>query len=324
MHTRMRLRQGIALLCLAPLALAAAPPAKDAPAATEEEAPPRLQIASLNPIVSDLARHVGGEAVHVIDLMPVDANPHTFYPSPDHLKEASRSALVLAAGKGLEPYLPEFRESLGSHVPLLEVGDSVPSITLTADHHTHDHTGGACPAHTQAAIDPHWWHSIRNAQRAARAIARQLAEIDPARAALYEQQCATYTDQLDALSEWARQQIATIPRQDRELATSHAAFGYLCREFGLRAITVQGLTTEEQPTPGYLKEVVAALKAQHVRAVFPERNANPKVLASMVREANVRIGGELCAGAPPTSAPTYEAMMRTNITTIVESLRRNE
>ena len=40
-----------------------------------------------------------------------------------------------------------------------------------------------------------------------------------------------------------------IPRRDRELTTSHAAFGYLCREFGLRSITVQGLTTEENPEP---------------------------------------------------------------------------
>jgi len=64
-----------------------------------------LRVASLNPIVSDLARQVGGSDVDVIDLMPVGSNPHAFNPTPGDLKTASSSALILAAGKGLETYL---------------------------------------------------------------------------------------------------------------------------------------------------------------------------------------------------------------------------
>ena len=60
-----------------------------------------------------------------------------------------------------------------------------------------------------------------------------------------------------------------------------------------------------------------------VRAVFPEDNANPKVIASMVRETGVKVGGGLYAGTLPPASPTYESMMRSNITTIVESLVEN-
>jgi zinc/manganese transport system substrate-binding protein len=107
------------------------------------------------------------------------------------------------------------------------------------------------------------------------------------------------------------------------LTTSHAAFGYLCREFGLRSITVQGLSTEDSPNPTYLKDVVKTLVAEDVRAVFPEDNANPKVIAGMVRETGVRVGGGLYAGTLPPASPTYEDMVRSNITTIVESLAGN-
>lgn len=274
-----------------------------------------LRVASLHPIVSDLARQVGGEDVEVIDLMPVGANPHKFYPSPSHLKQASHAALVLAAGKGLETYLHEFEESLGSNVQLMEVGDSVPSLKVE-----HDEVFVCAPDHAEGAIDPHWWHSVKAAKRAAHAIADKLSEIDPVHASDYERRYTAYAVRLDELHDWARKRISTIPRWDRELVTSHAAFGYLCREFGLRSITVQGLTTEQNPEPGYLKEVVKILTDEEVRAVFPENNANPKVLASMVRETGVRVGGSLYAGTLPTNEPTYEAMMRHNVNTIVEAL----
>ncbi len=274
-----------------------------------------VQVTSLNPIVSDLARQIGGNNVEVIDLMPLGADPHGFYPSPDDLKHAAESKLILAAGKKLEPYLEEMRTSLGGRVPVFEVGDSVPSLRMAVDE-----VSICCPSHARDTIDPHWWHSVKNARRAAAAIAKRFSEIDPERAEIYEQRYQTYAGTLAELYRWAKKQIGTIPRRDRELTTSHAAFGYLCRELGLRSITVQGLSTEQNPAPAYLKDVIEALRRHRVRAVFPEDNANPKVMASMVRETNVAVGGQLYAGTLSKEVPTYEAMMRHNITTIVDSL----
>jgi len=275
-----------------------------------------MKVASLNPIVSDLARQVGGEDVEVIDLMPIGSDPHRFYPSPKDLKKASGAVLVLAAGKGLETYLEKFRESLGGKVPIFEVGDAVPSLKVDTSA-----VFVCCPAHHHA-LDPHWWHSVNNAKRAASAIGKRFASIDPEHAENYRQRDKEYRKELDGLRDWIRKEISRIPQPDRELTTAHAAFGYLCREYGLRSITVQGLTTEQTPDPGFLKTVVKTLKEHDVKAVFPEKNANPKVLASMVRETGVSIGGSLYAGFPPKDEPTYEAMMRHNIRTIVAGLRR--
>lgn len=274
-----------------------------------------LKIASLNPIVSDLARQVGGEDVQVVDLMPVGSNPHTYQPTPAHMKEASRAVVVLAAGKGLETYLHDFKGSLGDDTSVFEVGRSVPSLLVSAGD-----VFLCCPAHAQGAIDPHWWHSVKNAKRAAKAIADLFAEIDPDNAAAYTRRYKDYATTLDDLYKWARKEIAKIPRRDRELTTSHAAFGYLCREMGLRSITVQGLSTEDNPDPGYLKDVIKILRSEDVKAVFPEYNANPKVLQSMVKETGVRLGGTLYADSPPPETPTYEVMIRSNITTIVDGL----
>ena len=277
-----------------------------------------LKIASLNPIVSDLARQVGGADVEVFDLMPLGSNPHTFSPTPDDLKIASNAQIILAAGKGLETYLENVIQSLGD-VPVFEAGRSVPSLRVEVGE-----IFICCPAHATGSIDPHWWHSVKNAKRAAKGIARKFAEIDARNAEAYDDRYRAYAKTLDDLYRWAKAEIARIPRRDRELTTSHAAFGYLCREFGLRSITIQGLSTEDRPDPAYLKDVVKTLVAEDVRAVFPEDNANPKVVSSMVRETGVNVGRGLFAGTLPPTSPTYVDMVRSNITTIVRSLAGNQ
>ena len=274
-----------------------------------------LRIASLHPIVSDLARQVGGDQVEVIDLMPLDSNPHTYYPTPANLKAASDADLVLAAGKGLETYLDEFRESLGGHIPLHEVGRAVPSLRVEADE-----VFICCPAHASGAIDPHWWHSIKNTRRAAAALTDELARLRPESAEYFRERYAAYAVELDELYAWAKKEIARIPRADRELTTAHAAFGYLCRELGLRSITVLGLTTVHDADPGYMKDVIRTLRDHHVRAVFPEVNANPNVLESMARETGVAIGEHLYADMVGMDDPSYSGMMRHNIRIITTSL----
>jgi zinc/manganese transport system substrate-binding protein len=278
-------------------------------------AEPRLRVSSLNPILSDIARQVGGGDVAVIDLMPKGQNPHSYYPSPEDLKKASRSALVLAAGKGLEPYLGEMRESLGD-VKIYELGSAVPSLHVEEDH------GLLCVFHhhDDHIVDPHWWHSVRNVRWAAKALSEVFAKIDVDHAKNYRARYNEYAERLRDLDRWVRQRIGTIPRGDRELATSHNAFGYLCRDYGLRAIAIQGLSPDIDPDPDYLKEVIQVLKENQVRAVFTEDSVNPKVMASMVRETGVRVGGSLFAGTLPTSDPTIEGMMRHNVATIVDSV----
>ncbi|MBM4149310.1 MAG: zinc ABC transporter substrate-binding protein [Lentisphaerae bacterium] len=276
-----------------------------------------IKVASLNPIVSDLARQVGGTDVEVFDLMPLGSNPHTFNPTPDDLKIASNAQIILAAGKGLETYLEDVIQSLGD-IPVFEAGRSVPSLRVEVGE-----VFICCPAHAAGSIDPHWWHSVKSAKRAAKGIADKLAEIDAGNAEAYDTRYRAYAEKLDGLYKWAKSEISRIPRRDRELTTSHAAFGYLCREFGLRSITIQGLNTEDNPNPSHLKDVVKTLEKQDVRAVFPEDNANPKVMSGMVRETGVKVGGKLYAGTLPPASPTYVDMVRSNITTIVNSLAGN-
>ena len=73
-----------------------------------------LKIASLHPLLSEMARSIGREQVEVVDLFPVNGDLHSFIPTGKALASAAGARLVLACGKGVEPYLSDLNDTLST------------------------------------------------------------------------------------------------------------------------------------------------------------------------------------------------------------------
>ncbi len=276
-----------------------------------------LKLASLHPVLSDLARQVGGEHVEVVGLLKLGGDVHGFAPSAADLRRMGDSRLVLASGKGIEPYLAKLKDSLSAGQEILDVGRGVPSLTISED----SGLFVCCPHHSEGSLDPHWWHSVKNMQRATKIVGSAFGKADPANAKAYKARAKAYEKRLDALAKWARKEIARVPRSHRKLATAHAAYTYFCKEFGFQSMPVQGLDKEREPSSQYLAEVIADLERYRIKAVFPEVQANPKVLREMVRSTGARIGGRLIADfTGDATKTTYESMFQHNVKTIVQGL----
>lgn len=276
-----------------------------------------LKVATLHPVLTDLANQVGGDHVEVIALLKPGGDAHDFSPSAGDIRKMSTCSLILASGKGLEPYLPKLSDSLSSAQKIVELGRKIPSLTISEDNGLFV----CCPHHSEGSLDPHWWHSVKNMQRATKILAGIFAEADPANAAAYDRQAKAYDRRLAALAKWARKELARFPRSERKLATAHAAYTYFCEEFGFQSMPVQGLAREREASSQYLADVIADLKEHRIKAVFPEAQANPKVLKEMVRGTGARIGGSLFADFTGSAqASTYEAMFQHNVKTILAGL----
>jgi len=266
-----------------------------------------LKIAVLHPLLGDLAREIGGDQVEVVDLIGPNGDPHHFEPRPEDLRKAEGASLYLVAGMGLEGYLPKLRSVIAEKAELVEVGATLPALEEPDDGHGHGH-----------GVDPHWWHSIDLFRRATGIVAAALEAKSPENAALFHKNAATYRTKLDELEKWARREIARIPRDRRHLATTHAAFNYLCRDFGFVPHPVQGLNREQMPDPRELAKLVADLKANHVAAIFPETESNPKILNTLTNDTGIKLGKPLIADG--TGGLSYLEMVRHNVEAIVKGL----
>ncbi len=280
-------------------------------------APAQLKVASLHPLIGDLARQVGGDKVVVVDLMKPGADAHHFEPTTKDLAAVKGVKLLLASGKKLESYLPKIADSFAGTAKIVEVGRPIPSIKIEAGSEVYM----CCPAHAAGGIDPHWWHSADNMKRAVRLLADEFAAADPANAETYKANAEAASRKFSELKSWAQQQIAAIPKADRKLVTAHASFGYFCKEYGFKTIPLLGISKEDEASLKYIADAIKIIKDNRIRAVFPEDQANPKVISEIVRETGVKVGKPLVADGTSPTAHTFEAMLRHNVNAIVEALK---
>ena len=267
-----------------------------------------LTVASLSTITTDLARTIGGNHVRVVGLIKPGVDPHEFEPTPDDVKNVANADLVLFTGKGIEGYLSKLEEAAGGSARFINIGKSIPSLTMRE---------GAGEVE-----DPHWWHSTENMKVATRVVAAACEKADPAHASDYEKNSSATVASLTELERWIRVRMASIPHKQRKLVTSHDALQYFARDYGFTIYPVKGIATAEEPSSQHVKEIIGVIRNQGVKAVFFESIENPRAVEQISHETGAQIGGTLYSdGLGEKEASTYEAMMRHNVSTIIDGLK---
>ena len=275
------------------------------PAAAEERP---LRVVALTTVLAEIAREVGGDQAEVAGLVRPGVDPHAFDPSAADLRAMMDADLVLASGLQLESYLDRLVAKIGPAGKVVVVGEALPAVL-------------ALPGGEK---DPHWWHSIDNVLFATGLVRTELARLRPASAGVFARNADAYRQRLRALQAWVTDELAKLPPPQRQLVTSHDAFGYFARDYGFTVHAITGLSTDGEPDARQLARLIDLLRREHIRAIFAESSVNSSLVANLVAETGVRLGGTLYAdglGPADSDGATYEAMYRHNVRTIVGALR---
>ena len=259
----------------------------------------QVKVASLHPLLSEMARVVGGDNVEVVDLFPENVELHEFSPQPAAVAAASGASFVMACGKGVEPYL----DGLRATCRVVELGADVPDVQLP--------DGRGC--------DPHWWNSPANMQRAAATLMLELQKVDPAHAAAFRGRYRIYAATMDKLDREARLAFSRIPAESRVLVTEHAAMCHFCARYGFKAIPVYGIAKEAQGDPAGMADMLAQLRGSKVRCIFREWTESPRPLEGLAAQIGAEIRPLVLDGICP-DLKGYAAIFRANVQNITEGL----
>ena len=150
----------------------------------------------------------------------------------------------------------------------------------------------------------------------ATAFADALAEADPAHADEYRANAEAVAADLGALDAELEAGLADCERT--ELVTSHEAFGYLARRYGLEQVGITGLTPDADPSPNDLAEVADFVEEHGVTTIYFETLTSPAVAETLASEA-----GATTAVLDPLEGLTDESqgadyleVMRSNLATL--------
>ncbi len=260
-------------------------------------------------ILGDLVKQVGGERVEVQTLVGPNGDTHVFEPSPADSRRLGEASLIVVNGLGLEGWLARLIKTSGAKSPELVASKGVKPLAGSGEE--------------RGKSDPHAWQDIGNAKIYVANIRDGLISVDPPGAGAFSANAAAYLLKLDALDAKVRAAIGKIPEANRRIITTHDAFGYFGKAYGMAFIAPQGVSTESEASARDVGKIIRQIKAQKIPAVFLENVSDPRLIQNIARESGAKIGKPLYSDAlspPDGPAATYIDMMQNNIAAFVEAL----
>ena len=280
----------------------------------------KLPVVASFSILGDFARQVGGDRISVTTLVGPDGDAHVYSPTPADAKTMAAAKLVLVNGLHFEGWLPRLVKSSGTKATMAEATKGITPLEADDDH---DEKGKGGHTHAHGHDDPHAWQSVANAKLYVANVRDALSAADPAGKASYEANATAYLAELDKLEVEVKAAIARIPAERRKAITTHDAFGYFVKAYGIAFIAPQGVSTEAEASARDVARIIRQVKAQKIPAVFLENVTNPRLVEQIARESGAKVGGRLYSDALSAEtgpAGTYIRMMKHTISEIEKAL----
>ncbi|UKJ63325.1 anchored repeat ABC transporter, substrate-binding protein [Cellulosimicrobium cellulans] len=175
--------------------------------------------------------------------------------------------------------------------------------------------------HVHGEIDPHLWQNVRNAEAYVEIMRDTLIEVDPEGSAEYRTNAAAYLETLQETDRYVEQTIASIPRSQRYLVTTHDAFAYLGAAYDLEIAGFVTPNPATEPSIAERRKLTQTVRTLRVPAVFLEPNliARSSVLTEVAEENGIDVC-RIYSDAFDEDVRTYVDMMRANADSLARCL----
>ena len=258
----------------------------------------KLKIAVAFYPIEEIVRRVGGTQVDITDLVPPGDEPHEFEPTAQEVTRLEDADIVFYFGSDFQPSLEKAIDALPDsvlRVDLLQAGMTLRTV--------------------DDGVDPHVWLDPRNMQSMTQMVTQVLGQEVPEQASNFASNATAYVDELATLNDEFATGLAhcAVP----VLITTHEAFGYLAKAFGLTQVGIAGISPGDEPSAKQLEAIAELATRNGVTTVFFEENLPPDLATTVASEigANVSSLGtaESLTQSQLDAGESYLSLMRENL-----------
>ena len=271
-----------------------------------------IKVIATTTVLGDLVRRVGGDAAEVTQILPPNADAHGYEPRPRDVTATADARLVVESGDNLDRWMGEVVEQSGTDAEVIDVSRKL-----------RYRLPGESEGAEASKYDPHWWHDPRNAATAVTEIRDALSAADPSAKATYAANATAYRAKVEALDAGIADCFARVRAAERKLVTDHDAFGYFAGRYDITVVgaVIPSQTTQAQASAGDIATLARVIKAEGVKAVFPERSVNPKLAQAIAKQTGASAEDTLYGdslGAEGSTGATYLTMEQANADAMVK------
>ncbi len=280
-----------------------------------------LKVVATTGMIGDMIKNIGGDRIHVTVLCGPGIDPHTYKPTLRDVRNMRQADLVFYNGLHLEANLIDFlRTDLAEKA--IQVTKDIPKSMLLdwfEDERAEGH-------------DPHIWNNLPAWALTTETVAKALSKKDPEHTDLYRKNGVLYAQKVMDLHQYAKRELAKLPKGNRVLVSGHDAFQYFAKSYGLQSIALMGVSTVAETGTREIRDIVNRIIKDEIKVVFTENILNNKGMQAIQKavEANgktVRLSEtELYSDALGRLRPvnTYLGMIKHNVDTILRELGDRE
>ena len=221
---------------------------------------------SISPVYDFVSRIVG-DKYKVVNLTPAGIEPHDFELSAKQIVHIADSKATFINGVGLENWY-----------------DSLPKA---AKNKTYMVSNDIAIKQTESQIDPHIWLSTINAIQEMKNITSYMCDIDPVNSDYYQNNFSTNSTLFQKLDLEYKTEVATFT--NKNIVVAHAAYGYLCNEYGLNQISINGVEPDVEPSSKTIEEIINKVKELHINTIFTEELISEKIADQIAKECHVKV-----------------------------------
>jgi zinc/manganese transport system substrate-binding protein len=261
-----------------------------------------VKVVAAENFYGDMASQIGGANVTVTSILSnPDDDPHLFEASPGTAKALSDAKVVIVNGVDYDPWMEKL---ISAHK-----APGRKEIVVAA------------LVGRKAGDNPHLWYDPATMKAAAKALVADLAAVDPAHKADYEQGEVKFLDSLKPLDD----KIATMHKSyaGQPVTASEPVFGYQAKLIGLNVRNEKyalAIMNNAEPSPSQVAAFENDLKGKKVRAMLYNAQASePAVgkLVQMAKDTGIPIVG-VSETEPPNS--TYQDWMMGQLNALDKAL----
>ena len=110
------------------------------------------------------------------------------------------------------------------------------------------------------------------------------------------------------------------------MITSHDAFAYYGKAYGVTFLAAEGLNTDSEPSAKSLAELIRQIRREGIKALFLENISDPRLVEQLARDTGTTPGPPLYSDAlsgPNGPAPTYIRMIEYNTAALKSGMLKN-
>jgi zinc transport system substrate-binding protein len=255
-------------------------------------------IKPLHSLISNVMNGVGEPSL----IIEGSTSPHSFTLKPSHAKLLEEADIIFWIGEGIETFMEKPLESIVKDAKVISFMqmDNINKLTFREknifeshdedqhdeDHDDHDEDHDEHEGHNHGEFDAHIWLDPNNAKEMVNEIAHELSNLDPLNKDKYIDNADKTILEIDNLIKNINQSI----NKDASFVVFHDAYQYFEKIFGVTSAGALTLNTDALPGAKQISDIQDVIKEKGVKCIFSEPQFNPKIIKTIAKDTDIKIG----------------------------------